>query len=332
MTKLFTEEEVIQLCQAIRSHPSLYDPADPNFGKSLPNKLVWENIAKQFDKKSFTADDVKLKWKNLRDTMALLLRKSNRDPNTWRFYEHCRFLNNYERPQRRNRKSQPSQPQTKPDDSDAKRIKLTPDQPPPQPAPQFHNSNMNLMKMINPDNSNESLLSSLQHRLSSQSLLLPTTTTVMSTLPMPQPQRPVATVMAAKEEEVSPPLRHLTDQSPPLCAEDSSSREPFFDDASRDSILQHLASQNPSLLATPLNHNHLPRLSSSNTNTNSFVNSSQGSTSSRDLYDVFGEETAMRLRAIDSSGDRALFLKARRIINNALEEAEMEMHNRNRQH
>lgn len=47
------------------------------------------------------ADDVKLKWKNLRDTMALLLRKSNRDPNTWRFYEYCSFLNNYERPPRK---------------------------------------------------------------------------------------------------------------------------------------------------------------------------------------------------------------------------------------
>lgn len=48
-----------------------------------------------------SADDVKLKWKNLRDTMALLLRKSNRDPNTWRFYEYCSFLNDYERPQRK---------------------------------------------------------------------------------------------------------------------------------------------------------------------------------------------------------------------------------------
>lgn len=33
--------------------------------------------------------------------MALLLRKSNRDPNTWRFYEYLSFLNNYERKPRK---------------------------------------------------------------------------------------------------------------------------------------------------------------------------------------------------------------------------------------
>ncbi|CAD5233120.1 unnamed protein product [Bursaphelenchus xylophilus] len=324
MTKLFTEEEVIQLCQAIRSHPSLYDPADPNFGKSLPNKLVWESIAKQFEKKNFTADDVKLKWKNLRDTMALLLRKSNRDPNTWRFYEHCCFLNNYERPQRRNHRKNPLQLKTA--DTEPKQPKLATTTTPEQFLANNNTMLMTAMKLHN-ESSNDSILSNIQQRLNSQ-MLLPNTTTasVMSTIPTPQPQRPVATVMAAKEE--TPAARHapLTEESPPMCAEDSSSREPFsFDEASRDSILlQQLASQNPTLLATPLSaHSHLPRLPSQP----SFVQS----TPTRDLYDVFGEETAMRLRAIDSSGDRALFLKARRSINNALEEAEMEMNNRSRQ-
>lgn len=54
MTKLFTEEEVIKLCNAIRSHPSLYNPADANFGKSLPNRAIWDTIAQGFEHKRFT--------------------------------------------------------------------------------------------------------------------------------------------------------------------------------------------------------------------------------------------------------------------------------------
>lgn len=54
MTKLFTESEVIKLCTAIRERPSLYDPDDPNFGKSLANKHVWDEIAAMFVHKGFT--------------------------------------------------------------------------------------------------------------------------------------------------------------------------------------------------------------------------------------------------------------------------------------
>jgi hypothetical protein len=54
MTKLFTEAEVISLCTAIRNRPSLYDPDDPKFGKSLANKAVWDEIAAMFPDKGFT--------------------------------------------------------------------------------------------------------------------------------------------------------------------------------------------------------------------------------------------------------------------------------------
>lgn len=35
MTKVFTEDEVIQLCKAIRERPSLYDPDDGNYKKVI---------------------------------------------------------------------------------------------------------------------------------------------------------------------------------------------------------------------------------------------------------------------------------------------------------
>jgi hypothetical protein len=54
MTKIFSEDEVVKLCTSIRNRPSLYDPADPNFGKSLANKAVWDEIASMFAHKEFT--------------------------------------------------------------------------------------------------------------------------------------------------------------------------------------------------------------------------------------------------------------------------------------
>lgn len=59
MTKCFTEEEVIRLCKAIKENPSLYDPAAPNFGKSLPNKLVWEKISELFIEEKNNGDATK---------------------------------------------------------------------------------------------------------------------------------------------------------------------------------------------------------------------------------------------------------------------------------
>lgn len=42
---------------------------------------------------------------------------------------------------------------------------------------------------------------------------------------------------------------------------------------------------------------------------------------------ISGEEVALRLRTIDSSGNKTLFLKTRRDINHILDQAEMEMIN-----
>jgi hypothetical protein len=256
MTKLFTEDEVIKLCTAIRNRRSLYDPADPNFGKSLANKAVWDEISQMFAHKEFTADDVKLKWKNLRDTMALLLRKSNRDPNTWRFYEYCSFLNNYERPPRKNAR---------------------------KPANGIHMERPTKL---------ETLISGSER----------------------DPDEP-------SEKQFKPTMvvsSNTTTKSEDLVEQSDSSRDSNFEDT-HDSLLKHFVTahaqnggviQSSTLLQTPISQ----------------VQSPYPSSHLRDVYEIFGEETAIRLRTIAESGNKTLFVHARRKINEVLENVELEMY------
>ncbi|KAI6190260.1 MADF DNA bdg domain containing protein [Aphelenchoides bicaudatus] len=255
MTKVFTEEEVIKLCKAIRAHPSLYDPDDGNFGKSLANKQVWDEIAGLFDNKGFTADDIKLKWKNLRDTMALLLRKTSRDPNSWRFYEYCSFLNNYERRPRKNGRKQPS----------------------------INSGKERALKTLAPISGSDRSLDEPPEKQFKPTMV------VNSTL--------------AKSED-------MVEQS-------DSSRDSNFEETHDSLLLKHFVAQtqngHQNLLQTPML---------------SQVQSPYPSMHSRDVFEIFGEETAVRLRAIAESGNRTLFIHARRKINEVLDQVELELYSK----